>query len=57
MYDNDDTCGPSFRWFAYRPVWTQDRGLRWLRLVYRRRCVANHDAYAGSYFEHSVEPF
>lgn len=54
---DDDTYGPSFRWFAYRPVWTHDRGWRWLRMVWRRRCHANNDAYAGSYFEHSVERF
>lgn len=26
-----------FRWFAWRPVVTDDRGLRWLRLVWRSR--------------------
>jgi hypothetical protein len=28
---------PWFRWFAWRPVVTEDRGVRWLRFVYRRR--------------------
>ena len=30
--------GPWFRWFAWRPVRTVDRGYRWLRPVWRRRC-------------------
>ena len=25
-----------FRWFAWRPVWTYDRGWVWLRPVWRR---------------------
>lgn len=25
-----------FRWFAWHPVWTYDRGWRWLRFVWRR---------------------
>jgi len=25
-----------FRWFAWRPVWTRDRGWTWLRWVWRR---------------------
>lgn len=29
--------GPVHRWFAWRPVNTDDRGWRWLRLVWRRR--------------------
>lgn len=29
--------GPEFRWFAWHPVWTTDRGYRWLRFVWRRR--------------------
>ncbi len=29
--------GPWFRWFAWRPVCTTDRGWRWLRPVWRRR--------------------
>lgn len=27
---------PWFRWFAWHPVWTTDRGWRWLRVVWRR---------------------
>lgn len=27
-----------FRWFAWRPVWTRDRGWQWLRMVWRRHC-------------------
>ena len=30
--------GPWFRWFAWRPVRTEDRGWRWGRRVWRRRC-------------------
>lgn len=29
--------GPWFRWFAWHPVKTGDRGWRWLRMVHRRR--------------------
>jgi hypothetical protein len=25
-----------FRWFAWRPVWTVDRGWTWLRYVWRK---------------------
>lgn len=28
-----------FRWFAWRPIHTLDRGWRWLRPVWRRRCL------------------
>lgn len=31
-----DPIGPWFRWFAWRPVCTIDRGWRWLRPVWRR---------------------
>lgn len=33
--------GPWFRWFAWRPVATIDRGWRWLRPVWRRRCQSH----------------
>lgn len=33
-----EPVGPWFRWFAWRPISTEDRGLRWLRFVWRRRC-------------------
>ena len=29
--------GPWHRWFAWHPVYTQDRGWTWLRLVERQR--------------------
>lgn len=29
--------GPWFRWFAWHPTKTVDRGWRWLRPVWRRR--------------------
>ena len=35
-----------FRWFAWRPVRTLDRGWRWLRPVWRRRCQS-HDYLDG----------
>ena len=54
---DEDIYGTAFRWFAYRPVFTNDRGWRWLRVVWRRRCYANNDIYAGSYWMHSVERF
>lgn len=47
--------GPAFRWFAWRPVWTGDRGWRWMRPVWRRRAyldIAGLPAYAS--FENSV---
>jgi hypothetical protein len=30
-----------FEWFAWRPVWTHDRGWVWLRVVLRRK-IAKH---------------
>ena len=29
---------PWLRWFAWHPVYTVDRGYRWLRFVYKRPC-------------------
>jgi hypothetical protein len=40
------TCGPEFRWFAWRPVRTDDRGWRWLRFVYRQRVFCD----GGTFF-------
>ena len=31
-----EPVGPWFRWFAWHPVRTVDRGWRWLRVVWRR---------------------
>ncbi len=39
-----------FRWFAWRPVCTIDRGWRWLRPVWRRRC-RSHDYLDGPLVE------
>ena len=48
--------GPAFRWFAWRPVRTQDRGWRWLRKVWRRRAVYDFDGERTvATFETSVE--
>lgn len=33
---------PWFRWFAWRPVHTVDRGWRWMRPVWRRRVQKHH---------------
>ena len=35
-----------FRWFAWRPVETVDRGWRWMRPVWRRR-IAKKDFLDG----------
>lgn len=29
---------PWFEWFAWHPVYTIDRGYRWLRFVWKRPC-------------------
>lgn len=51
-----ETHGPAFRWFAWRPVWTDDRGWRWLRMVWRRRFFPSLDGQpAMSWFVHSVD--
>lgn len=45
-----------FRWFAWRPVETVDRGWRWLRPVWRRR-VHKHSYLTGGtdwWFQHAV---
>lgn len=38
--------GPWFRWFAWHPVRTDDRGWRWLRPVWRRR-MQSHEYLDG----------
>lgn len=48
------TYGPVFRWFAWHPVKTTDRGWRWLRLVYRRREFYDVEGHSGSFFRSSV---
>jgi len=45
-----------FRWFAWRPVETADRGWRWLRPVWRRR-IQKHDYLFGGadfWFQHAI---
>ncbi|MGW6658889.1 hypothetical protein [Rhodococcus sp. NPDC055024] len=42
-----ETYGPVHKWFAWRPVDTNDQGWKWLRTVYRRRTyldIADHPA-------------
>lgn len=45
-----------FRWFAWRPVWTLDRGWVWMRRVWRRH-VLPMDLPIPTYWtwEHRVE--
>ena len=41
-----EPVGPWFRWFAWRPTLTVDRGWRWLRPVWKRR-IGKHDYLPG----------
>jgi hypothetical protein len=46
-----------FRWFAWRPVDTVDRGWRWLVVVHRRR-IHKHQYLSGGmdwWFQHAVK--
>ena len=43
-----------FRWFAWHPVWTFDRGWRWLRFVWRRHVPPIDIPGAVWLFEHRV---
>lgn len=36
-----EAVGPWRRWFAWRPVWTSDRGRKWFRYVYCRPVIDN----------------
>jgi hypothetical protein len=49
--------GDWYRWFAWRPVQTLDRGLVWLRPVWRRRVYKKEylPGPAYSYFQNLVE--
>lgn len=47
-----------WRWFAWRPTWTTDRGYVWLRIISRRR-IAKHeylDGGADFWFQYAVTP-
>jgi hypothetical protein len=46
-----------FRWFAWHPVETCDRGWRWLRPVWRRRIEKHHYLTGGRdrWFQHAVK--
>jgi len=51
--------GPEFRWFAWRPAKTEDRGWRWLIWLYKRKVYSNPDyshPLATSHFETHVVP-
>ena len=45
-----------FRWFAWRPVHTVDRGWRWLRVVHKRRVQRHHYLHGGPdfWYQHVV---
>lgn len=52
-----ENYGPEHRWFAWRPVFTHDRGWRWLRFVWRRRYFLDvHGQRAMAWFVYSVQP-
>lgn len=47
-----------YRWFAWYPIKTADRGYRWLSVVYRRKYMLKSFLDAPSrepFFMHSVE--
>ena len=46
--------GPMFRWFAWRPVETDDRGWRWLRLIWRQRLYWDVDGRSCRGWRNSV---
>lgn len=48
---------PWWRWFAWRPINTVDRGTVWLRLVWRRRIHKHQYLEGGSdfWFQHAVD--
>lgn len=54
-YWNDSSTGPVFGWFAWHPVWTQDRGWRWLRRLYRWRVHPARITFKPSVWAHSVK--
>ena len=45
-----------FRWFAWKPVETVDRGWRWLRPVWKRRVQKHEYLFGGGdfWFQHAV---
>jgi hypothetical protein len=47
-----------YRWFAWHPVETADRGWRWLLPVWRRRIEkhAHLDGGGDRWFQHAVRP-
>ena len=65
MTEPDDPYRPLFgfpitpwhRWFAWHPVDTADRGWRWLRIVWRRRCQKKPmlDGPGMRWFQYAVE--
>ncbi len=49
------TMGPVFRWFAWHPTNTEDRGWRWLTFVNRRRITVDHEYGHTTWFATSVK--
>lgn len=45
------------RWFAWRPVWSVDRGYVWLRVLNRRRIHKHQylDGGADFWFQYAVD--
>lgn len=47
-----------YRWFAWRPVSTADRGWRWMTFVYKRKYILKpylDSPYREPFFMYSVE--
>ncbi len=49
------TNGRLYRHFAWRPVWTEDRGWRWLRMVWRARAWHSYGERDWAGWQHWVE--
>lgn len=50
--------GKQYRWFAWHPVNTGDRGWQWLRFVRRQRFQSrlNLPGPVDQWFHHNVDP-
>jgi len=52
-----DPIAPEYRWFAWYPVYTADRGMRWFSFVFKRK-YGLHSYLSipmGNFFMYSVE--
>lgn len=52
-----DPIADEYRWFAWYPVSTADKGIRWLQFVYKRKYRLRQEVYpdADAFFMYSVE--